>query len=96
MKVRIERSGGVTGIGRVFELDAALLEPAKAIELAAHVAAARTVTTSPPPARPAGADRFTFRITVEADGASFALTVSEEAASPAIAALIAWVLANAR
>jgi hypothetical protein len=96
MKVRIERSGGVTGIGRVFELDAATLTPARAAELASHVAAARLGSIPPVSVESGGADRFVYRITVETGGVPFVLTASEGSAGPELLALIEWVRAHTR
>jgi hypothetical protein len=85
MRVRVERSGGLAGLAARGERDEATLSPAER-------RAAEALLRAPPPssARSPGADRFSYRVTIEHDGTTHELTVPE-AAMPGELAAIAQV-----
>ena len=96
MRITLERSGGVANVRRAVTVDAAALAPERAEELRRLVAAAGVATFPENPTPLAGRpDRFTYRLTVEDESGSRAVTVSEEAASEEMQRLVDWVQANA-
>jgi emfourin len=86
MKIIVERSGGFAGIIRRGEKDLAALLPEQHAALQKLLAAG-----APADARPAGADRFTFRIEVQDEHGTRSLTLPE-ALMPACLAAIATQL----
>ncbi len=96
MKVKLERSGGVTGIRRTVTVDATALPPERAAQLRRLVADARLSTFPEHPTAPAGRpDRFVYRLTVEDDAGARAVTVSEDSTSEEMRRLLDWVQATA-
>jgi hypothetical protein len=92
MRVRLERTGGFANIRRTFTTDAASLPPERVQELRRLVKGAGLEELAAAPPQPAqGADRFSYAITVEDEGVERAVTFSEDAAPPALQALIDWL-----
>jgi hypothetical protein len=87
MRVRVERSGGLLGAARAFEVDEAGLPPREALALRAAVERARFFDL--PAALPAspGADRLRWRITVQDAGRAHTVEAGEDA--PEVRALLA-------
>ena len=96
MRVKLERSGGFANIRRTTAVDATALAPERAEELRRLVAAADLASFPERPAPPAGRpDRFVYRLTVEDEAGSRAVTVSEDAASAEMRRLLDWLQATA-
>ena len=92
MRVTLERSGGIANIRRAVTVDAAALAPERAKELRRLVAAADLGTFPANPTPLAGRpDRFIYRLTVEDEAGSHAVTVSEESASDEMQRLFDWL-----
>ncbi len=96
MRVRLERSGGFGGVRRSFTVDATALAPERAAELRRLVAAADLASFPENPTPLAGRpDRFVYRLVVEDEAGSRAVTVGEDSASEEMQRLLDWVQATA-
>ena len=92
MRVKVERSGGFANVRRSVTVDAAALAPERAAELRRLVEAADLATFPENPTPLAGRpDRFIYRLTVEDEVGSRAVTVSEDSASDEMQRLLDWV-----
>jgi len=97
MRVTFERSGGFTGIPRSASVDVATLSSDDARKLERLVEDAR-FTTLPERIGSAsrGADRFTYRVTVEPKGAApHTVEVAEDAVPASLRPLLDWLGAKA-
>jgi hypothetical protein len=81
MRIRVERRGGFAGVPAHGERDEANLSTAE------RDAAARLLRSPPPSAPAAGADRFTYHVTIEQDDQVHHLTVPEDAMPEPLAAI---------
>lgn len=89
MRVSVVRGGGIAGLVTTTTLDAADLSPPDARALRAKVDAAGVLAASSRTApRP---DRFTYELTVDADGHQHSLRVGEADLSPELSELVTWV-----
>ncbi len=97
MKVEFERSGGFAGIRLAAVIDEAALSPEEARLLHELVDAAGFFDLPPAVTTPSpGADRFQYKITVEAEGRRHTVDLSEAAAPAALRPLLQWLAAVAR
>ncbi len=87
MKVSFVRSGGFGGLRLAAELDTENLPPDEAAELRSLVAALDTGASAATPA--GGADRFRYDLTIEADGRTRRLSLSDGDLTAATRPLVA-------
>lgn len=97
MKVRLVRSGGFAGVRFKAELDSVRL-PEEGAQRLARLVKDSGVLALPAggAARPAGADRFAYRLTVETEGREHTVEIGEQEVPPALEPLIAWMMSEAR
>jgi len=97
MKVNFERSGGFAGLRLSATVDTEKLSPEEAQELEEMVRAARffdlpaKISSESP-----GADRFRYKLTVEAEGRRHTVELGEAAASEQLRTLLRRLTALAR
>ena len=97
MKVRLVRSGGVAGIRLAAETDSARLPEEGAQDLARLVEESGILALPADTlSRPAGPDRFSYRLTVETGGREHTVEIAEEDLTPALEPLIGWLVSLAR
>jgi len=98
MKIRFERSGGFAGMITNVEIDADTLSAAQSQALALLVERADffDLPAAMTESATQGADRFNYRITIEADGRSHTVETTESAAPAALAPLLEWLELAAR
>jgi hypothetical protein len=97
MQITFEQTGGFTGIPMTVTVDVDKLPPPEAQDFRQLVTTARffelpELITTPVP----GADRFSYTITVEAEGRTHCVTVSEGAVPEALRPLIQRLRGMAR
>jgi hypothetical protein len=96
MILRMERSGGFTGIPLRAVIDSEQL-PIEESRNLHHLVEVSGFFSLPPAIRsPSGADRFSYRLTIEDSGRSHTVEVSEGAAPEHLQALIRQVTVMAR
>lgn len=97
MRIRFERVGGFTGMRLTAMVDTELLSSEEARDLREMVNTARffdlpaTLTTTTP-----GADRFTYRVTVEDDERQHTVEASDESVPEALRPLLQRLISIAR
>lgn len=96
MQVEFERTGGLVSRRLAFSTASASLTPEEEQELRGLVQAADFFQQPHAPASPpAGADRFHYRLTIEADGRRHTIEF-DDPVSPSLAPLVNWLTAAAR
>jgi hypothetical protein len=91
----LKRSGGFGGIRTTASLDLSTLPKKKAAAVQALIDAAKffDLPASIRPKHPQP-DRFQFELTIEAGDRTHTVSISEEAASKELRALLAWLQKN--
>jgi hypothetical protein len=97
MQVSFERSGGVAGMRLSAAIDSGRLPSRDARTLQELVQAAKFFDlparlTSPQ----SGADRFRYKVTIDANGRRHTVEVDEAAVSPSLRPLLEWLMVRAR
>jgi hypothetical protein len=97
MRILFERTGGFAGRKLKATFEEASLLPRQARRLRELLAESRffelPMSIDLPGSRP---DRFQYRLTVENDNLTHTVQAAEEAAPPALRALLDWLTAEAR
>jgi hypothetical protein len=97
MRVRFERSGGFAGTKLACDVDDACLTPAERQELCDLVGQADFFALPASLGGEArGADRFTYRVSVEDGARSRTVTAREEALPEGLVDLVEWLAERAR
>ena len=97
MKVRLVRSGGFAGIRLATEADSDRLPEEGARRLARLVEESGVLSLPPGASASAhGADRFSYRLTVETENKEHTVEVAEQDVPPALTPLIDWLVSRAR
>jgi hypothetical protein len=98
MKIRFERTGGFAGLIVNVEVDAGTLLPAQSQALAQLVERADffELPAAMTESATQGADRFSYRITIEADGRTHTVETTDSAAPAALVPLLEWLELAAR
>lgn len=98
MKIHFERSGGFAGMTTNLDIDADSLPDADRQALAALVSDAGFFALPPTvvDSSATGADRFNYRITIDADGRTHTVATTDGAAPPSLVQLLAWLNGAAR
>jgi hypothetical protein len=97
MWVRLERSGGFTGINQASSVSTEQIPAEEARKVAALVEASGFFEL-PPVIRSTepGADRFQYKITVESQRGSHTVQVDEAAVPPSLQPVLSWMKNSAR
>jgi emfourin len=97
MRIEFVRTGGFAGMHVAATVDTTKLPPDEARALQANVDAARFFDLPPTIASPApGADRFQYKIAVEAEGRRHTVELGEAAVPESLQPLIQQLIALAR
>jgi hypothetical protein len=98
MKIRLERSGGFAGMTRTFEVDTDALpeEQRELVTGLVHNANFFALPSSLASADTGGADQFSYRISIESDGGTHTIEMSEASVPNSLTPLIDWINQNGR
>lgn len=98
MKISLERSGGFAGMTRTFQVDADALTDEERALVDRLVASAEFFALPATIAAPdaAGADRFSYRLTIESADGTHTVETSDASAPDSLKPLIDWVSERGR
>lgn len=98
MKIRFERSGGFAGMTMSVDIDANALSDVEREALMTHVSNAEFFALPATIDDPAttGADRYSYRITIESNDRSHTVQCTDGSAPASLAPLLGWLNNSAR
>ena len=96
MRIEFERSGGLAGMRIAVSIDTDTLAESEAEELTELVDDSNFFELPEETGTSAGADVFTYKLTVESEGRQHTVTTSDTEAPPALSALLERLERQAR